>query len=78
MARFTHEENLRRELADARTQLSERKVIDKAKGILMDEVGLTEEQAFRQLRKLAMDRGQRLAEVAERIVEARDLLRPPT
>ena len=42
----------------------------------MDDVGLSEEQAYKHLRKLAMDRGQRLSQVAERIVEAKDLLRP--
>ena len=42
----------------------------------MAEAGLDEEQAHRRLRKLAMDRGKRLVEVAEGIIEARDLLRP--
>jgi response regulator NasT len=42
----------------------------------MEAVGLSEEQAYAHLRKLAMDRGQRLAQVAERVVEARDLLKP--
>jgi two-component system, response regulator / RNA-binding antiterminator len=77
IARFAQDRELREQLGAAQTQLSERKLIERAKGILIDEVGLTEEQAHRHLRKLAMDRGQRLAQVAERIVEARDLLRPP-
>ena len=74
LARFTHEEALRRELADARTQLSERKVIDKAKGILMTRHSLSEDQAYARLRKTAMDRGMKLAEVAQRIVDVADLL----
>jgi two-component system, response regulator / RNA-binding antiterminator len=74
LARFRHEENLRRELADARTQLSERKVIDKAKGILMTRHSLSEETAYARLRKTAMDRGMKLAEVAQRIVDVADLL----
>ena len=74
LARFTHEENLRRELADARTQLSERKVIDKAKGILMPRHPLREEVAYARLRKTAMDRGMKLADVAQRIVDVADLL----
>ncbi len=74
LARFTHEENLRRELADARTQLSERKVIDKAKGILMTRHSLSEETAYARLRKTAMDRGMKLADVAQRIVDVADLL----
>jgi two-component system, response regulator / RNA-binding antiterminator len=77
IARFAQDRALREQLDEAQLQLSERKLIERAKGILMDEVGLTEEQAYKQLRRLAMDRGQRLAQVAERIVDARALLRPP-
>jgi len=74
LARFRHEEALRRELADARTQLSERKTIDRAKGILMARHALTEDQAYTRLRKTAMDRGMKLADVAQRIVDVADLL----
>ncbi len=74
LARFTHEEALRRELADARTQLSERKVIDRAKGLLMNRHAMTEEQAYARLRKTAMDKGLKLADVAQRIVDVADLL----
>jgi two-component system, response regulator / RNA-binding antiterminator len=74
LARFRHEENLRRELADARTQLSDRKVVDRAKGILMTRHGLTEDEAYGRLRKSAMDRGMKIAEVAQRIVDVADLL----
>jgi response regulator NasT len=77
IARFEQDRALRGQLETAQAQLSERKVLEKAKGILMDEIGLSEEQAFAHLRKLAMDRGQRLSQVAERVVQARDLLRPP-
>ncbi|HEY6132505.1 MAG TPA: ANTAR domain-containing protein [Rubrivivax sp.] len=77
IARFEQDRALRLQLDDAQNQLVERKWIERAKGILMDDVGLSEEQAFRHLRKLAMDRGQRLAQVAEKVVEARDVLRPP-
>jgi response regulator NasT len=74
MARFRHEEAMRRELADARLQLSERKVVERAKGILMSRHGLSEEQAYGRLRKSAMDRGLKLAEVAQRVVDVADLL----
>ena len=74
LARFRHEEALRRELADARTQLSERKTIDRAKGILMARHALTEDHAYARLRKTAMDRGMKLADVAQRIVDVADLL----
>ncbi|MBA4176943.1 MAG: response regulator [Leptothrix sp. (in: Bacteria)] len=77
IARFEQDRALRGQLETAQAQLSERKVVERAKGILMAEIGLTEEQAFAHLRKLAMDRGQRLAQVAERVVAARDLLKPP-
>lgn len=74
LARFQHEESLRRELAQARTQLSERKVVDRAKGILMSRHGIAEEEAYTRLRKSAMDKGMKLADVAQRIVDVSDLL----
>jgi response regulator NasT len=74
MARFQHEEELRRELADARSELTHRKLIDRAKGLLMQRQGLTEQQAYDKLRKAAMDRGLKVVEVARRIIDAADLL----
>ncbi|MGV8804438.1 MAG: ANTAR domain-containing response regulator [Polaromonas sp.] len=74
MARFEHEQGLRRELADARDALSERKVIDRAKGLLMQRQSLTEQAAFAKLRKAAMDKGLRLADVAQRVLDAAELL----
>ncbi len=76
IARFEHESELRQQLGQAQSQLSDRKLIDRAKGILMDQIGLGEEQAFKHLQKMAMDRGQRLAEAAQRIVKSRQLLSP--
>jgi two-component system, response regulator / RNA-binding antiterminator len=78
MARFEQDRALREQLGEAQMQLAERRLVERAKGLLMQEVGLTEEQAHRHLRKLAMDRGQRLGQVAERIVAAQELLKPPT
>jgi len=77
IARFEQDRLLRGQLESAQSQLSERKQVERAKGVLMQEIGLSEEQAYAHLRKLAMDRGQRLAQVAERIVQARELLKPP-
>jgi response regulator NasT len=74
MARFQHEQDLRRELADARTELRERKTIDRAKGLLMQRQGLSEQQAYDRLRKTAMDRGLKLSEVAQRMLDVADLL----
>lgn len=74
MARFRHEQVLRRELADARTRLSERKLIERAKGLLMSRQGLSEDEAYARLRRSAMDRGLRLGEVAQRLLDVADML----
>ena len=74
MARFQHEEALRRELIDARSQLSDRKVIDRAKGLLMKRHAVSEDEAYLRLRKAAMDKGMKLADVAQRILDVADLL----
>ena len=74
MARFEHEQGLRRELAHAKTELQERKIIDRAKGVLMQRQGLSEQAAYDKLRKAAMDKGLRLGEVAQRILDVADLL----
>ena len=77
IARFEQDRALKGQLEMAQAQLSERKSVDRAKGLLMKEFGLSEEQAYAHLRKLAMDRGQKLAAVAERLIDAQSLLRPP-
>ena len=74
LARFEHEERLHQELANAKTQLEERKVIDRAKGLMMSRQGLSEQDAYARLRKAAMDKGIKLSEVAQRLVDAADLL----
>ncbi len=74
MARFQHEQALKAELADARGALQDRKTIDRAKGLLMQRHGLTEQAAYDKLRKLAMDKGLKLAEVAQRMLDAFELL----
>jgi response regulator NasT len=74
MARFQVEQGLRRELADARSQLQERKVIERAKGLLMKRQGIGEEEAYARLRRAAMDKKLRMAEIAQRMLDAADLL----
>ena len=74
LARFQHEEGMRRELADALSQLSDRNAVDRANGLLMQRQGLTEEEAYARLRKAAMDKGLKIAEVAQRILDVADLL----
>ena len=74
LARFEHEQGLRRELADARTELKDRKANDRAKGMLMQRQGLSEQAAYDKLRKAAMDKGMRLGDVAQRMLDVADLL----
>jgi two-component system, response regulator / RNA-binding antiterminator len=81
MARFQYEQSLRKQLADTRSELDqrtaelqERKVIDRAKGLLMQRQGLTEQQAYDKLRKTAMDKNLRVAVVAQRMLDVADLL----
>jgi response regulator NasT len=74
VARFQYEQALRKELAEARSELQDRKVIDRAKGLLMQRQGLTEQAAWQRLRKTAMDKGLKVAEVAQRLLDMADLL----
>ena len=81
MARFQHEQALRQELNATKTELGElsaelkdRKVIDRAKGLLMQRQGLSEQAAYEKLRKAAMDKSLKLAEVAQRMLDMMDLL----
>lgn len=74
IARFEEYQELRKERDDAARKLSDRIVIDRAKGVLMKARGMDEEEAYKALRKLAMDRGQPLAEVARNVMEMANLL----
>ena len=74
VARFEDFQRLRTELAETQLKLTERKVIDRAKGMLMKTRGLDEDGAYAFLRKAAMDRKLKLAEVAQRLIDAADLL----
>lgn len=74
IARFDAHQALKQELAAATKKLSERKIIDKAKGLLMKTRGLDEDQAYAALRKLAMDRAQPLGRVAGDLVDMAKLL----
>lgn len=74
MARFEYEERLRDERDDARNALQERTVVDRAKALLMARQGLSEQDAFTKLRKVAMDKGLKMADVAQRTLDMADLL----
>jgi response regulator NasT len=74
VARFEDFQALRTQLAEANLKLSERRLVERAKGLLMKSRGLDEEAAYGALRKMAMDRKLKLADVAQRVVDAADLL----
>lgn len=73
-ARFDEFQRLKLELAEANLKLSERKAIERAKGLLMEQRGLSEDDAFHALRRLAMSRNARLGDVAQQVVDAAELL----
>ncbi|QDQ28956.1 ANTAR domain-containing protein [Chitinimonas arctica] len=73
LARFAEEARLRGKLAEAEQRLAERKLIDRAKGVLMDKRGMSEEQAYQSLRNKAMQQGARLGQVARQIIALADL-----
>ncbi len=74
ISRFNAFNRLRDELAQTRQQLADRKIIDKAKGILMQRRNLSEEQAFEILRKSAMNENRRIVDVAQSLITASRLL----
>ena len=76
IVRFRAFSRLQDELEAARSELEGRKVIDKAKGILMSTRGLTEDQAYRLLRSTAMNQNRRISEIAQALVTASQLLEP--
>ncbi|MGW9231835.1 ANTAR domain-containing response regulator [Pseudorhizobium sp. NPDC055634] len=74
VSRFNAFSRLQRELAEARSALEERKVVERAKGILMKMRGLSEEEAFTLLRQSAMNEKKKMADIAQSIVTAARLL----
>ena len=75
ISRFNAFSRLQSELEQTRSALEERKVIDRAKGILMKAKNLTEEQAYTLLRKTAMNENRKIAEVAQSVVTAAELFK---
>jgi response regulator NasT len=75
IARFKAFEALRRELDHTKSKLVERKLIDRAKGILMRAKGIGEEEAYERMRKTAMKEQKKLVEIAQSILTAADMLR---
>lgn len=76
ISRFNAFSRMARELEEARSELESRKVIERAKGILMKSRGMTEEAAYALLRKTAMNQNRRIADVAQSLVTSAELLGP--
>lgn len=74
MAQFTRYRALEEELRRAQDKLSERKLIERAKGIVMQQQGISEPEAFAAMRSLAMRRNKKLVEIAEGVIAAAELL----
>lgn len=75
ISRFNAYDRLRRELDETRSKLEERKLIERAKGIIMAQQGIAEEAAYALLRRTAMNQKRRIYEIAASVVSAADLLR---
>ena len=75
IARFRQYASLQSELEAARTSLAQRKLIDRAKGILMTRGGRSENDAYHALRKLAMDQNKTIAEIAQGVIDTAELFR---
>lgn len=73
--RFNMFRRMRNELAETKRALEERKLIDRAKGLLMKAKGLNEDDAYALMRKTAMDQGKKITDVAQALVTAAELLK---
>ncbi|MDR7033491.1 ANTAR domain-containing response regulator [Mesorhizobium sp. BE184] len=74
ISRFRAFSRLAQELEEARSELQGRKVIDRAKGILMRSRGISEHEAYALLRKTAMNQNRKIADIAQSLVTAAGLL----
>jgi len=73
-ARFNKCQNMKVKLTDTKAKLIERRDIDRAKGILMNNKNINEDEAYKILRKMAMDKNQRMGELAKSLILANELL----
>ncbi|MEK6244773.1 MAG: ANTAR domain-containing protein [Pseudomonadota bacterium] len=73
-ARFEEFQRLKAELAEANLKLSKRKLVERAKGLLMQSRGMSEDDAYHALRKLAMSKKLRLGDVAQQLIDSAELL----
>ncbi|MBI4728020.1 MAG: response regulator [Acidobacteria bacterium] len=72
-SRFSEFQTLRKEVEDLREALEARKLLERAKGVLVSRLGLSEEEAFRRIQKAARDRRLPMAEMARSVIQAEDL-----
>ena len=72
--RFKEQQSLHKELQDTKNALEARKLIDRAKGIIMKQKSLSEDEAYKAMRKLAMNHNRRIGEIAEQIIAASEVL----
>lgn len=73
--RHQSRQKLKNDVADAKTQLRERKLVERAKGILMESKQLSEQEAYRVMRKASMNGAQPLVQVAASVIQVSELLR---
>jgi two-component system, response regulator / RNA-binding antiterminator len=76
IARFKEYQTLRSELERTKNSLQDRKVIDRAKGILMEQRRISEDEAYKALRRLAMEQNRRLVDVAQQLITFAQMLKP--
>ena len=74
VARFREFQALKSELEKTRNQLADRKILDEAKSLLMKQKNMTEEEAYHAIRKMAMERSQRMVDLARNIISVMNLL----
>lgn len=74
VARFEEFQRIRADLAEANLKLEQRKLVERAKGLLMKQRGLAEDEAYHALRRLAMSKKLRLGEIAQQLIDAAELL----
>lgn len=74
VARFNEFQGLKAELSDAKQKLESRKWVDQAKALLIEKQGMSEQQAYAAIRKMAMDNGQKMEDVAKNLISMMQLM----
>lgn len=72
--RFSHSESLNKELQRAQQQLSDRKLVEKAKGIIMHQKNINEDQAYKQIRSSAMNEGKTMGVLSQQIISVYEMM----